>query len=162
MELDNNVKDDKIYTINSERLVLTDEEINRIQDFSEIIGNNPRTIKRFVNIYHIVRAHNDSLKLDLNNPGEFLIIMFLLALPNGPFKLISKVFKEFIDNSDNHLYKLEDFVGSNNQYENQNLNEKKNLLDVIMTDNNSFSNLRREPIHSFYTRNKFIQRFTFD
>ena len=34
------------------------DEINLIQDMSCVLGSNPRAIKRFVNIYRVIKAHD--------------------------------------------------------------------------------------------------------
>jgi len=43
----------------NEYLVLSKRERQLMQDMSSVVGNNPRAIKRFVNIYQIARAHED-------------------------------------------------------------------------------------------------------
>ncbi|NPE29028.1 hypothetical protein HNV12_13900 [Methanococcoides sp. SA1] len=71
---------------NGERLELSEKEIELMQDLSWLIGNNPRTVKRFVNTYHIVRAHEGLQYNKDEKETEFLIVMFLLALSFGPFR----------------------------------------------------------------------------
>jgi hypothetical protein len=144
-----------------EHLILTEIEIKLMQDLSEIIGNNPRAIKRFVNIYQIVRAHEG---LDIDNEfedKEFLVLMFLLAFSVGPFKNLVKSFKDFIYLAKNQNEPLSKFLFE----EDRNLidlNPQLNRLNSIMHEYNSLTNLLNEPISTFYNRNRFIQRFTFE
>lgn len=86
-------KDNKTEKVEEEYLELSSNEIELIQDLSEIIGNNPRGVKRFINVYKIVKAHEGLIYKNDIEDKEFLILMFLLAIPIGPFK-----------NSLNYLY----------------------------------------------------------
>lgn len=142
-----------------ESLVLSQKEVELMQDLSPIIGNNPRAIKRFVNVYRIVRAHEDLLYDNTREENEFLVLMFLLALPIGPYKKLTFAFKEFITNQDNQLKHLSTFLAP--QHKVDGLDKLKHELNVIMTDKQSFRLLQIEKISSFNRHHPFIQRFTF-
>lgn len=72
-----------------EDLILSDSEIASIRELSWLLGSNPRAIKRFANIYRIVRAH-ESLSFDENSKEEGLkTLIFLSALKIGPYKQLS-------------------------------------------------------------------------
>lgn len=141
-------------------LTLSKKEIELMQDLSPIIGNNPRAIKRFVNVYQIVRAHEELTYNIAEKESEFLIIMFLLALPVGPFSKLTPAFKNYITNQDNQLKPLSFFLGTN--YKVDGLDKLKHDLYVEMSDKKSFQVLQGQLIGTFYKHNHFIQRFTFD
>ena len=144
----------------SEHLALTDKEVELIQDFAGIIGNNPRAIKRFVNIYQIVRAHEDLTYFHQDEQKEFLIIMFLLALSIGPYKKLNIAFKRFIENPLSEEKPLSVFLNKNHKLDT--LNHLKHELDVIMSNGMTFSILQREQAATFLHHNKFVERFTFE
>lgn len=159
----NNLEDPAMSMVLEEKteyLVLTEKEISLIQDLSEIIGNNPRAIKRFVNVYQIVRTH-EGLAIEKEfEDQEYLVLMFLLALSIGPFKNFIKSFKEFISLAGNQEGFLWQFMFEDKDI--KNWNPQLNRLNSIMHEYNSLSKLLDEPISSFYNHNRFIQRFTFD
>jgi hypothetical protein len=80
-----------------EYLELTEKEISLMQELSEIVGVNPRAVKRFVNVYKILKAHEDLTSNFDNKQKEAILLMFLLALPIGPYKGITKHIYNFID-----------------------------------------------------------------
>lgn len=62
------------------------EELKDLKSLAWLIGTNPRSLKRYVNIYRIIRAHEN---LSYNQGAErksFLAIMFLLGLSIGAYK----------------------------------------------------------------------------
>lgn len=79
-----------------EALEITENEIALMQTISWVIGNNPRSIKRFVNTYKIAKAHEDFPLKEEDNNENILAIMFLLAFPIGPFKKLMSPFVERI------------------------------------------------------------------
>ncbi len=143
-----------------ESLVLTQKEIELMQDLSQVIGNNPRAVKRFVNVYQIVRAHEELIYDSTQEEREFLVLMFLLALPIGPYQKLTPAFKEFITNEDNQLKQLSAFLAPQHRLEG--LDSLKHQLDVVLTDVQSFRILQGAAVSSFKRHNPFIQRFTFE
>ncbi len=69
---------------NVEHLKISKNEIKALQDFSSLIGSNPRIIKRFTNIYKIIKAH-DTINLD-KSEKNYISVMFLIALSIGKYK----------------------------------------------------------------------------
>ena len=65
-----------------ETLQVTDEEINFMEEISFIIGDSPRTLKRYINIYRIVRTHAQ-FKGDVEESEPYFAAMFLLAVITG-------------------------------------------------------------------------------
>lgn len=83
---------DILTNINPEKLELTREEIEFMKKISLLIGDTPRTIKRFINTYHIVRCHG-GLRLSENRMEDYKVVMTLLATL---FK-DSKLFQELLE-----------------------------------------------------------------
>ncbi len=76
------------------------EEGEYMRNLSWLIGNTPRTVKRFVNMYRIIRAHEGLSYEDDESKKDLLCIMFLLALQTGPFKEYDKQIKEKLPTHD--------------------------------------------------------------
>lgn len=67
-------------------LMVDAKELQAMQALSPLLGSTPRTIKRFVNIYRLmkVRAQDRPAFLrDQGGAGEFRLVMFLLAVSAG-------------------------------------------------------------------------------
>lgn len=78
------LKDDSVNVNQSQaqshvQLKLTAEEVNYITQLADKIGNTPRTIKRFVNIYRVIRSHHIINKIISNFNQEYPIIILLLC-----------------------------------------------------------------------------------
>ncbi|MFC0518213.1 P-loop NTPase fold protein [Mucilaginibacter angelicae] len=77
-------------------LVLTAREIYLMQQMSPILGNNPRVIKRFVNIYQVMRAHEGFYIKNNQGDDSYLPPLFNLALYTGRFKGLAHNFANYI------------------------------------------------------------------
>lgn len=144
---------------NIEDLILNDDEIEIMQDMSEIIGNNPRCIKRFVNTFRIIKAHEE---FDYsNNINELAVILFLIALPLGKYKKLVPSFENFIDNTDNNLIPFTNYFSSNNINLHENIRQLKNEVNVILSDKKTYFILQNTHCNIFQNHNRFIRRFTF-
>jgi len=64
-------------------LKLSPEEPELLQQMLVVVGNTPRTVKRFVNIYHFIRSHAKVRVTAETASDNYLIMMFLLALRIG-------------------------------------------------------------------------------
>ncbi|WP_282079212.1 P-loop NTPase fold protein [Aquimarina algiphila] len=83
-----------------ESLQFSEQEIELLQDMSIVIGSSPRAIKRFINIYRIVKAHENFGYTNASDDIEILSVLFLLALPIGKYKhLTTSLFGYFVDES---------------------------------------------------------------
>lgn len=143
-----------------ESLVLTEIEVQLIQNLSLIIGNNPRAIKRFVNVYHIVRTHEGLSYEKEYQEKDYLVIMFLLALPIGPYKKLNPLFKSYIANEENRSNKFQDFLSYNEKVSDQDqFHEIKNKLHELLGSLNMVLHIN---IADFKEHCSFIQRFTFE
>lgn len=104
MFLDNNPKIDnneemppedlvnkEIIPISPPDLTISNNELEQIKQMSSIIGKTPRTIKRFINIYRIIRAHS-KLEDDSLNEENKMAIMLILAINMGVRQDLAKKF----------------------------------------------------------------------
>jgi hypothetical protein len=134
-------------------LIFTDEEINIMQDLSDIIGNNPRAIKRFVNIFRIIKSHEEFN--GLTNKDELLVILFLIALPLGKYKTLIKQFEAYIQDEANLQNRL-------NNYFDIEKNLLKNQLNITLSEKNSYKQLQSTRVDVFSKYNIFVRRFSFE
>jgi len=62
-----------------EKIRLSSAEINYINQLSEHIGDTPRTIKRFINIYRIIKNHNNIKYHMQNGKDDYKLILIILC-----------------------------------------------------------------------------------
>lgn len=150
---------DPILADKPEALILTEEEIELMQDMSIVIGNNPRAIKRFVNIYRIIKAHEGfDYQVDSTNQ-ELSAILFLLALPLGEYKKLLPSLETYIQDKKNYSKPFSLYVQPIHTVEN--LDELKHRLDAVLTDKKNFRILQGTPVAILNKHHDFIKRFTF-
>jgi hypothetical protein len=135
---------------------LTTREIELIQEFSALIGNNPRAIKRFINVYQIVRAHEE-LVLE-GEDHDYVAIMFFLALSVGPLKSLTNDLLDYIEKTENrekspHAYLV-------HQANRTNIPEDFKEKLVRIMDQSPVTSKTKIPFLKKHAH--FIQRFTFE
>lgn len=87
-------------------LELSELEATRIKEMLSLVGNTPRTIKQYVNIYRIIRSH-EVIKYDSTKKEDvFLFIMLLLALTMGRYRKHSSFFHSVIGDKNNENKKI--------------------------------------------------------
>ncbi len=71
--------------ISTRSLEIGKTELEYIQKLGSIVGRSPRTVKRFINLYRILKAGNDKARSDdfTESGGEFKIPSLLLAIICG-------------------------------------------------------------------------------
>jgi hypothetical protein len=69
-----------------ELLLVKEDEINFMQSIGFIIGDSPRTIKRYINIYRIIRTHAKFEFLDANELEHHYAAMILLGVISRSLK----------------------------------------------------------------------------
>jgi hypothetical protein len=74
--------------ISRESLKLTSAELDDLKALLPLLVNTPRSIKRIINVYRIMRAH-EIISRDRLNRQDSQLIIFLLALPVGNYKSIA-------------------------------------------------------------------------
>lgn len=146
-----------------EALDITDKESELLQNMSEVIGNNPRAVKRFVNIYRIVKTHEEFNFNAETKEVELSVVMFLLALPMGKFKILMKSFEEFLDEKLTIGFEtLEEYFNSehlNDDYKDADLlQEKRKEVFYLLSEH---SELLAQDVAILNKHYDFIKRFTF-
>ncbi|MES2284081.1 MAG: P-loop NTPase fold protein [Bacteroidota bacterium] len=152
-----------------ENLTITGIELTYLKEISWLVDNTPRTAKRFINLYRIVRAHESLTYTKEDRNEEFMIIMFLLGVSNGPFHSLSqelaKQFKEAneYNYSADFDYTLDNFFkkppsSSFLKTEKEIMYQKlKSNLDLCP----NFKQILNSHPSKFYKYLSFIQRFSF-
>lgn len=83
-------------------LKFSSKEFRYLKNIARIVSNNPRTIKRYINIYRIIRAH-ENLSYTVDNKNEdFLCVMFILALAVGDNQDYNALLESIQSNKENH------------------------------------------------------------
>jgi len=125
-------------------LKLSAEEIQNLQMITWLVGNSPRTIKRFLNIYRIIRSHESLQYAENEKESSFLAIAFTLALFMGPYK---KKSGEFF-NEDSKYQDFEQFL------------KEVHLLPVIIEKKST----KLLSLQTKYFRNviSIVKRFSFE
>jgi hypothetical protein len=83
---------------------LLPDEITLMKELGLLVGKSPRAVKRFVNIYRLIRARRFGEDLDrfvgqVGQAREFATVMFLLALETGLQSTQAEAFYSLIDKS---------------------------------------------------------------
>ena len=142
----------ELKSLSRNALILNEYELEDIKKLSPILGNTPRSIKRFVNIYRIVRAHDNIADQNLKQE-DYQIIMFLLALPIGKYKEVAEDIYNIL-HLDSTEGSLADFLG-------------KNEADQVDPYPKLMAELNKSPIlnlknDKFQKHLPFIRRFNFN
>ncbi len=152
----------------AETLILSDLEVSFLEDMSIVIGNNPRTIKRFVNTYRIIKAHED-FDYDTNTEEiELLSVMFLLALSIGKYKLLEDSFLYYSKMRSGNSFTLANYLQSSyidllgNTKKQQDINDLKHELDVELSDHPTYVRMQGITFNYFEKHSPFVKRFTFN
>ncbi|MGE5944442.1 MAG: hypothetical protein ACM31G_08905, partial [Flavobacteriales bacterium] len=119
-----------------------------------ILGTNPRALKRFVNIYRVIKAHEDFNYTNDSEEGEILSVMFLIALPLGKYKKLVNSFDKVIKNTENKDVRLFSF-----QFDKNVDGLRVELINVL---NNNNPKLLEQTVETFKKHNTLISRFTFN
>ncbi len=135
-----------------EALKFSEKEIVLLQCMSGILGSNPRALKRFVNIYRVIKAHEDFNYTDASEESEVLTVMFLIALPLGCYKKLAKPFEKWLKDEENKFKHL-------GAFETDSYNELRD--DLINTVDQNAPLLLESSIIDFNKHYPFIKRFTF-
>ncbi|WP_439697042.1 P-loop NTPase fold protein [Mucilaginibacter sp. AW1-7] len=143
-------------------LELSKKEASLIESMSVVLGANPRAVKRFVNSYQIVRAHEGFIYFKEHQEREYAVCMFLLALPTGKFRSLQKPFIEFIYNKGNETRPLNQFLDTSFILKDGDLNYLKNQLDAVLSEKAVYHLLQNQLAAIFKHHYQFIQRFTFE
>ena len=58
---------------------LSPDEVNYINQLSKYIGDTPRAVKRFINIYRIIKNHNDIKQIMRKSKDDYKVILIILC-----------------------------------------------------------------------------------
>lgn len=148
-----------------EALDITEKECELMQDMSEIIGNNPRVIKRFINIYRIVKTHEDfGFSNEETKDHENGLILLILALSMGNFKELMKSFDEFINrkfskgNENLRSYLLSEDIDEIHKNLDGYHIKRQDICFLLDQKNPEILN---QPFSTIFEHYQFIKRFTF-
>jgi hypothetical protein len=164
LQLNNIYPKSKLFNKESiEALNISDKEIELLQDMSEIIGNNPRAVKRFVNIYRIIKTHEDFQYDKSTEEKEFLAIMFLLALSMGDYKHLVKSFEYHLNHDIMNQRPISDYFRTTNDDADYLIDEKAKILREKLKNLLSIKLIKLYKIETdlFAIHYPFIKRFTF-
>jgi len=146
-----------------ESLEFSPKEIELIQEMSCVLGSNPRAIKRFVNIYRIMKAHDIFTYNPNTQDQEILADLFLIALPLGTYRSLVPSFLSFLNapvNSKINTY-LNKSVGKNASDELKKEDEvRKALLKELNSKGKVILEIKKNHFNDLHT--EFIKRFYFN
>jgi hypothetical protein len=79
-------------------LLLEEAELRSMHALAPLVGRSPRSVKRFANVYRILRAAKTPAELarfvgDGNAPGEYGFVLLLLAIITGAPTVSTEVFR---------------------------------------------------------------------
>lgn len=146
--------------IKPDTLQVSDEEVGFIQQLSFLIGNSPRTIKRYTNIYRIIRTHS---RLELEGNAEmdnYLAVMVLLGVITGMPEEAKGLFQHISEaEGDEKFYEqLEKYVTATSKER----NPLWQLFEKIHEgDSNSLGRIADITMDKFQKNIELVSRFSF-
>jgi hypothetical protein len=88
-----NIQIAKTIHIKTETLNVSEEEIRFIQDVSSIFGDSPRTVKRYTNIYRIIRTHSNFYTSPKDNLLYYKAAIIMLGIVTGQSDFAKDIMK---------------------------------------------------------------------
>jgi hypothetical protein len=76
------------------KLTFYSEELEFIKKISSLFGRSPRNIKRYINIYRIVKSHEGLEIVNTNKSDEYIPVMLLLAIVVGHSEISAEFIKK--------------------------------------------------------------------
>lgn len=145
----------------SPHLELSPEEVLMIKGFSEVLGKNPRAIKRFVNTYMVIKAHEGLRQTEGKEALELQFIAFMLALSVGPYSELVPHLRRFFENEKPR--KLATFFAKNNVISNDKGDSDEDKMKLELYECLKVQkHLLTENLNQIYKdHSSFVKRFTF-
>ncbi len=84
-------------------LTISEEEYDTICEIVPIIGETPRTLKRYINLYRLIKAHKGSLLNTAESVDEYRPIVFMLAIVVGNAPFAQEFFSKLRSNESSTL-----------------------------------------------------------
>ncbi len=90
--------------ISTRALEMSDSELTFFQQLGAIVGRSPRAVKRFINLYRILKASHKKARVVgfSEQNGDFQVPLFLLAVICGSPKEAEQLFRFFKQQDDNN------------------------------------------------------------
>lgn len=141
-----------------ERLTITEDEIAVMRSLAMITGNSPRTIKRYINIYRIIRSHADFYAEEDDaieyQAAAMVLLGLLISLPGGCDSWLKNIRAHKADLS------LEAFLDIPGRPESSGSDVVGYLKKSVMIPVGS-STLGKIQMHKFQINIDLIKRFSF-
>jgi hypothetical protein len=153
----------KLINPNHEDLKISQTELDYLKNISILVGNTPRTIKRFINIYRIIRTHEQLTFKSENREQDFLVVMFILALAIGDFKKSSHTINNLFDSYQERDLKvlLNTKVDENKKTFDPIVLEELKLLAKNLESSDALRPLLKVKGEEFTRFSLFVNRFSF-
>jgi hypothetical protein len=135
------------------QLEITAQEIEFIHSISNLLGNTPRTIKRFVNIYRLIRVHSEVPDYTITTHADHLAIMILLAVVTGRNAVASTLFQMLASSPKDTFSEFASDAGYINA-----VREDKELSDLLYQLSTLEERIEMSMIRKYIP---FISRFSF-
>jgi len=149
-----------------EKFKISEPELKFMEVVTPIMGCSPRSVKRFVNLYCLVKAGENikrELFLEEKYPvGDFQIVLFLLSLVTGMPKY-SRVFFKYLEDetggNEGKLKRLDDLMNSLQSKDNEAKNNDYRRLENWYDEHKSeWKQIELDEIRKWADR---ISRYTF-
>ncbi len=141
-----------------ELLKIGPEEISFMQSIGFLLGDSPRTVKRYINIYRIIRAHSKFRFIDQNENEHYFATMIMLGFITGTPESSKAIFQKMKDEEDSKLFVnfIGDFLAMDLREHPivQNLHEK-------MGEEKNLEFIGQIPLRKFKANIDLISRFSF-
>jgi TIR domain/KAP family P-loop domain len=107
--------------LNQPNLEILQEEYEFIGELTPLLGRSPRALKRFVNVYRLIKAglYEEELDSFLNSKfglPDYQVVLFLLAVDTGAPSISAKLFRRFRKIFDRHAQKSADSASMDFQW----------------------------------------------
>ncbi len=99
--------------LNMEPVKISQSEFEFLKILTPILGDSPRAIKRFINVYRLIKS-NDNWKLENRQPYYREVLVLLSIVTTAP--TLSQDFFEVLINEPNRQMDFDDFVKKLKQY----------------------------------------------
>jgi hypothetical protein len=144
--------------VNSELLYITSNEMKFMQAIGFLIGESPRTIKRYINIYRIIRTHSKFEFVDNNEYEHYCAAMTLLGIITGTPEFAKIFLKKIYTEPDTNKFGI--FI---NDYlkDNKSIELKLKKLNELIIEDDLLKKLGYITLDKFKKNIPLISRFSF-
>lgn len=133
-------------------------EIANIEQIAVILGSSPRLIKRFVNIYRIVKSHDYISRESAIKEKDLEVILFVLALCLGKYKKLIEPLDVFLGTAEDTAM-FSSFLGSIDESFKSTQSERKELSSLL---EEKLPHFMQEEIGNIKKHIRFIRRFALE